>query len=191
MTDKKRNSISEFGVSLKRMILNYLRANLVDGIITEVDTVKFTCSVKTQLTEFHNVPLRVLISSQASFIEIPKLQTNCLMTFRNMNTGRPQLFSVHESEKTILTVGSSSLEITDSLFNFNTGSLGGLVKVNDLLTKINNLEYTLNALIDKFNSHTHPGVSSGSSSTAPTTSQEGGRITPTQLNEIENTKIKQ
>ncbi len=67
---------------------------------------------------------------------------------------------------------------------FLDGSFGGLVKVVDLVTKLNNLENKVNSLITYINSHTH-----ASNGTPPSPSFVGGSLTPTVRNDIENTKV--
>ena len=87
--------------------------------------------------------------------------------------------------------GSSSATIADQLIQFNDGSLGGLVKVKDLTTKLNNLEKAYNDLATKFNSHTHIlTLSSGTGTAAPTTSPEATTLISTQQADIENTNTK-
>lgn len=73
---------------------------------------------------------------------------------------------------------------------FNDGKLGGLVRVMDLITKLNNLENAYNDLAAKFNSHTHLlTLTSGTGTAAPTAAPEATSLTPTQQSEIENTNI--
>lgn len=69
------------------------------------------------------------------------------------------------------------------------GQFDGLVKVAELTTKLNNAENKINAIINAYNAHVHPGVTSGPSSTAVTPSIVAGTLTPTQQNEIENENI--
>ena len=75
------------------------------------------------------------------------------------------------------------------------GDLDGLVKVGDLVDKLNDIENKVNDLINAYNAHTHPvpGVTSGPSSTmsSVTTSVISGTLTPTQQSDIENENITQ
>jgi hypothetical protein len=72
----------------------------------------------------------------------------------------------------------------------NEGSYGGLIKISELLNKLNAVENKVNTLIQKYNTHTHPGVSPGGSSTAPTLQTETGVLTVTKKEDIENPKVK-
>lgn len=69
------------------------------------------------------------------------------------------------------------------------GQFDGLVKVAELTTKLNNAENKINAIINAYNAHVHPGVTSGPSSTAVTPSIVAGTLTPTNQSEIENENI--
>lgn len=74
------------------------------------------------------------------------------------------------------------------------GDLKGLVKVDDLVTQLNNLEDFVKDLAQKYNAHTHPYMNV---TTPATTSpvlpqdQETGVITNTQASDLENTNITQ
>jgi hypothetical protein len=97
---EKKNSIQEFTFSLLRLIDSRCRySTLIDGIVKSVNEANFTCSVTVQGAEFTNVPLRVLIGVQAGFIEIPKEGTQCIISFRDNNMGRPQVVEVHDVDK--------------------------------------------------------------------------------------------
>jgi hypothetical protein len=90
-----------------------------------------------------------------------------------------------------LQVGDGSIEIlNDGSITLNDGSFGGLIKIIELVTKLNNIENLVNDLVAKYNTHTHL-VSSVGSPTAPTTTTETNTLTPTQQADIENTKITQ
>lgn len=65
---------------------------------------------------------------------------------------------------------------------------GGLVKVQDLVSKLNNLENKVNTIITTFNAHTHVASSFGSPTTPPP-SPVVGTLTPTQVTDLENKKV--
>jgi hypothetical protein len=82
------------------------------------------------------------------------------------------------------------LSIKDGLITLNDGSLGGLVEVAALVTRLNNAENMVNDLAAKFNGHTHIlALSAGTGTAAATVTQETTTLTPTQRGDIENTKI--
>lgn len=134
----------QLGGALIQLIQNMNRANQVtEGVIKDVDEVKYTCTITIWETEFLVVPLRVLIGSNASIVEIPAIGTNCLVCFRDNDINRPQLFSVDQSKR---------IEITASeLIKFNGGTLGGLPISSKLVTEINKIITAFNALNVKVN----------------------------------------
>jgi hypothetical protein len=158
--------------------------HICDGIIEAVDETEYTADVKLDIDGspiYYNVPLSVLIGSVGGFVPVPTIGSNCLLTFRDGNKGRPQLLFCDQIDK---------LLINCNIVQFNDGQLGGMVEVIKLVEKINNIENLLNGFIALYNTHVHE-VTAVSSPTLPTTSVEGGSLTPTQRSDIENTKITQ
>lgn len=70
------------------------------------------------------------------------------------------------------------------------GTFGGLIKIQDLVTKVNNLESKVNTINGALKTHTHAGVTTGAgtSGTSPAFSAITD-LTPTQRAELENDKI--
>jgi hypothetical protein len=141
-TKKRTGGVQVFGNTLLRLIDSRMVNNNCDGIITEVDEAKFTTTVKVSEVEFHEVPLRVLISSQASFIEIPKIGTNCVVVFRDANMGRPYILEVHECTKILCKVGTSTFNVTESGFLLTRGNSGLKKTLTDLIDAINTMTVT-------------------------------------------------
>ncbi len=69
------------------------------------------------------------------------------------------------------------------------GDLHGLIKIEDLVKKLNNVEKALNTHITKFNTHTHTGVQSGGSSTAVPAATDTQHLTETTQQDLENKNI--
>ena len=69
---------------------------------------------------------------------------------------------------------------------FLDGSYGGLVKVTELVQKVNNLENKVNSIINTFNLHTHAGVTTGAGTSGPSATPISGTLTPTQVSDINN-----
>jgi|YelNatPaOPRAMG01_1025707.scaffolds.fasta_scaffold37442_2 hypothetical protein len=176
---------------------------IIEGTIYSVDETNFTCVVTVATvnidgsdteTNVLNVPLKVLRGSQASFIEIPKVGSDCTLCYRDNNIGRPQLYQVDQCDKILVKIGDSTLQIDANGFVFNGGENDGMVLLQGLLTKINRLE-------DKLKSHQHgyipyPGGSPATPvSTTPATSltppDNTLNFTDTVQSDLENTKIKQ
>jgi hypothetical protein len=159
---------------------------IVDGVIDAVDETAFTATVKigddTNSATYFNVPLRVLISQQASVVEIPAVGTKCILSFRDGNIGRPQILACHQALKILVNC--------DNII-FNNGTLGGMVKVEDLVTKLNNLENDINSLKNVFSTWTPVPNDGGAALKTAAGVWFGQQLTPTQKSDLENEKIKQ
>jgi hypothetical protein len=180
---------------LHRFVQSEMRNTNTDCIIIGVDESTYSCTLQIQDTKYFNVPLRVLINSQASVVEIPKLKTNGIVCFLDNNHSRPKLLEIHEVEKLLLKIGDSTLEITTKTFTFNGGENDGFVKVKELTEKLNNLEIVLNNFISSYNSHKHtvfalPNPLLVPLPTAITANLVTEKLIKTKQTELENTKIK-
>ena len=99
---------------------------IIDGKITSIDEVKYTCSVLIGKSTFNNVPLRVLINSQSSICEIPEINSICLMTFRDGNIQCPQIFSIDKCKKILLTC--DDIELKGTVIKLNGLNIAEMVK---------------------------------------------------------------
>lgn len=178
--------------ALTKFVQNHLRAHvLIDGIVTAVND-DFTCDITVQNVPYSSVPIKVLKGSQASIYEIPVINTKCLVKWRDGNRGLPQIDSFDKVEDYYVEP-KTNLFISAKKTEFNGGENGGMVLVNPLVTKVNNIENLLNNLITQYNSHTHIlTLTSGTGTAAETLSQEAGEINPiTKASDIESTVITQ
>lgn len=139
-TGKQDNDLSGAFANFSNMIL---RPTVVfEGIIKDVDEAAFTATVTAGESTFYSVPLRVLISNQASVVEIPTPGTNALLCFRNINLQTPQILLVHQVDK---------LLIKCEKVIFNDGTLGGMVKAKELKTQSDKDKDILSALLSIIN----------------------------------------
>ena len=88
---------------LRTLIMFAKPSILTEGTIFDVDTTKFICTVLMSdgFTKYGNVPLKVLIGSQATILEIPKVGTDCLLRFKDNSLQRPQLESVQDRKSVV------------------------------------------------------------------------------------------
>jgi len=106
------------------------------------------------------------------------------------NKGEKYVLQFSDLQKLRITIGESELTVVDGTIYLGDGSYGGLVKVNDLISKLNNLENKVNDLLNTFNLHTHVASAFGSPTTPPPTPVIG-LLTPTIVSDLENNAIKQ
>lgn len=157
----------------------------IDGTVNAYNPDNNTCDLLIQDTLWTNVPIAVLTGAQASFYPIPVIDTECTVTWRDGSKSLPQIVQFHQID---------TLKINcQTLVEFNGGSNGGMVLVNDLVTKLNNLENLVNNLITEYNAHSHIlTLTSGTGTAAPTTNQETGMINPiTKAADLASTVITQ
>ena len=111
-------------------------------------------------------------ASQAGFILVPKVNSLVQVSFNNANKGFVSMVSQ-----------------VDFIY-LNGNDYGGLVQVQPLVDKLNNLENLINDLATKYNSHTHVlTLSSGTGTAAQTVSLETTTLTNTQKADLENTTV--
>ena len=183
------SALDKWAQKLKRSCI------ITDGTITDVDEDLFTCQISVEDAVYDSVPLKTIINAQASFIEIPKIGTDCLIAFKHNNIHCPMLMSVSECDKILIKVGESTLNITDGLFQFNGGN-NGFVESDKLTTKINAIENKINDIILKMQTSFIPCLNPAQA-VAILSAFNGSIATETQIipittqADISSTKIKQ
>lgn len=136
-----------------------------------------------------------LVTQSNGFLIIPKKDSNVTITFIDDDNAFVSMYSDIDDIQMNLT---NNLEINNDKtiilstteVQLNGDNFDGLVKIGDLITKLNNLENKVNSIINTFNTHTHVASSLGSPTTPPS-SPVTGTLTPTQQSDLENTKVKQ
>lgn len=141
--------------------------------VSSVDTSAKTCDCTPIDGSADLLGVRLMAKNQTGLFLIPKVNSDVVVTMINRNTGYVALFS----------------ELTE--IQLNGKNYDGLVMINDLVTKLNNLENKLNTFMTLYNTHVHTGVTSGTSSTAVTPSIISGTLTPTIKADLENSTVKQ
>ena len=148
--------------------------------VNSVDTSERTCEV-TPLNgkaDLFDVRFQAELSlTEGLFIE-PKVNSTVLVAF--INSIQAAVVMCSEIENIYIDTQGDTV--------FNGGQNDGMVKVGDLVTKLNNLENKVNDLVTWSATHTHTGVTPGPGSTG-TAVGIIGTLTPTQQSDLENTKI--
>lgn len=160
-----------------------------DGIILDVDVdpnsdTAFTCEIQvgtgSDIVTYQDVPLKVVIGSRASVVEIPVKGSACIICFRDGNMGRPQLFAVDQTDQLLLNCGQVIA---------NEGKLGGLINVEDLVTRLNKVENDINTLKTAFNTWVTVPNDGGAALKAEAANWSGNPLTKTVRDDIEDTKF--
>lgn len=145
--------------------------SIVCTIAEAVNTTEWTC----RCTPIDGTPdildVRLMATAANGFLIVPTVGSIVTVTMINDSNGYVSMFS----------------EIASIQLNGDT--YDGLVKINDLVTKLNNLEGKVNDLITAMNGHTHAGVTVGGGVTAVGSIPIVGSLTPTVKANLENTTV--
>lgn len=160
----------------------------VSYVIAKVKSVSGNkCSVITVTDDTEVTIEDVLLQTEVcdGLLITPKKDSNVLVALSVYNPPYIAMFS--DIDEFYLQVGDSSVTVKNNgKIQFNDGSYGSLIKIQDLVTKLNNIENLLNQFIGIYNSHTH--TNSAGTTTTPS-APETQTLTPTQLADIENNLI--
>jgi hypothetical protein len=144
------------------------------GSVVSVDETEMTCEVTPNIGGANFTDVRLMADNETTSLGIyfkPKL-------------GSQVMISPYSDVDYFVSMVSEVDEVW-----LKGDQYGGLVKVTDLVTKLNNLENKVNTLITTFNAHVHPGVTVGAGATLVTGTLVVGTLTPTVRGDIENTTV--
>lgn len=168
----------ELSRAMNKWLKNSLRAFVtIDAVVTAVNA-DFTCDIAIQTVPYTGVPIKVLVGTQASVYPVPVINSKCLVTFRDGNRALPQIVDFDQVDK---------LYIKTNLTQFNDGDKGGLVLVNDLVTRMNLIENQQNTILQTLKGIT---IASTPFPFAPVFAAINN-LQPTTAGEIENPLITQ
>lgn len=173
-------------MSIRDIIYNFIKEYLRKErlyselcTVTSVDETKRTAEVKpVSGATLYNVRLQAIPSQTVGFVPIPKVASFVIVTFMDNRTG---FISTYTECTKIL--------IDTDLVQFNGGTLDGMVKVNDLVTKLNNIENDLNDLKTAFSTWVTVPQDGGAALKAITATWFGATFTPTVKNDLEDATI--
>lgn len=166
-------------------------ATLVTGKVIAVDTELYTCDIEptADAADIFDVRLRAAIinDNEDGLILVPKIGSEVVVA--KINTSQFIMIASTELELLKIQIGVQKMVLDKNGFVFNDGNLEGMVKINELVDKLNKIENKVNSLINHYNTHNHAHPQ------GPTTGLlvqfSGGGLTLTQKIDLENIKIKQ
>ena len=182
MSDKNENINRELGVAIRKLAgtHNADKLTIADCIVSSVDIASRTCVCTplndTSVADIQGVRFQSTVDDGVILQPAVGSRVTVLLSIRV----DPLIVSYSQLDEVFIVAPQ---------VQFNKGQLGGMVKVIDLTTKLNNLENLVNDLIIKFNTHLHSGVTTGPGTSAITTILETGTLTRTLRMDIENTAI--
>lgn len=119
----------------------------------------------------------------------PIVGSKVLLTYINNKTGI--ITSYSEIENIVISIDSTSFEMSDGETVFNGGVLGGLPVTSEIVSRLNLIENKVNDLILFTQTHVHTGVTTGGGSTLVSPDPVTGNLINTNDSHIENEDIKQ
>lgn len=169
----------------------------VYSVLCTVDNINLTdmtcdCTPLDDTADFLGV--RLMAQAQNGWTIIPKDGSVVVVTQINKATGYISMFSEIDEVRIILDSGHK-LVADSSGFIFNDGTLDGLPKVNDTVTKLNNLESLLNNVLTAIGTTWIPVANDGGAALkalfVSLTATILAPLTPTIKADLENPDIKQ
>lgn len=136
------------------------------GSIVSVDATAKTCVVKTLDTELEIPDVRLQAAPGKGFFLKPKVGSFVVIT------------SFQDFEYVVVMYSD-----IDEIILLD-GSYGGLIKISDLVSRMNAIENKVNDMIEYINQHSHPGNGS-----PPSPPYIGGTLSNTTVGQIENPLI--
>ena len=158
--------------------------------VVSVDEDKSTCTVRikgvNQSVDVPNVNLQTGVCDGLQII--PVVGSDVLVITSTYN--QSYIIQYSDVYKFYLQVGNSEMTINnDGSMQLNDGSYDGLVKVQELTQKLNDLENDVNTLKNVFSGWTPVPNDGGAALKTAAATWYGQQLTPTQQSDIENNLI--
>jgi len=152
-----------------------------------------TCTVMIGDLELSDVRLKATNNgADAKLLITPTIDSIVIIGANGGDLRSTFIIKVDDPEKIFYTHGDITIDIDGSSGNIkiNGGNLGGLIKIEELVNRLNAIEDYVKDFKTKYDSHTHLGVLAGNGSSGNTASVVGADPTKTQRDPLEDTKIK-
>lgn len=140
--------------------------------VDSVDLTTLTCYCVPLNDDADIINVRLMANIDNGFLLIPEVDSIVVVSFLSDSSAYVSLVS------------------KVSEVHLNGKNFDGLVKINDLVQKLNNLENKVNTIISTYNAHTHVASSFGTPTTTPV-APVTGTLTPTIKQDLENITILQ
>ena len=160
------------------------------GTVVSVDKTNNTCEVDVDGNEFGNVRLQSVVDMERKGCRFyPAVDSDVLIVPINENGDwEVRLFS--EIEQVLFEIGDMSFDLSSSGLILNGGQLGGMIKIEALVSDMNSIKTDLNNLKTKFNNWTPTPSDGGLALKTLITTWAEASIARTEQADIEDTKVK-
>jgi hypothetical protein len=187
--------MSEFEKALRKKILSLIPDSSIVGKVTKVDESNFTCNVMPldNDAELFKVRLKPTIDNvKKGIIAIPAVDSFVIIGFlKNKDTAPFLIWSSNFDKYYMIGEGGNTFEFKDDgTILINGDSEDGIVKVNDLVTKINALENLVNTILATLKATVIPLAPSGTYPFASLYASANAISPVTNKTDLENPKVK-
>ena len=160
------------------------------GTVVSVDKTNNTCEVDVDGNEFGNVRLQSVVDTGRKGCRFyPAIESDVLIVPINENGDwEVRLFS--EIEQVLFQIGDMMFDFSANGLILNGGQLGGMVKLEDLVSKINTFESDLNTLKTAFIDWVIVPSDGGAALKTIAATWSGQVITETVKADLEDEKVK-
>lgn len=189
LDEKRLKQIGEqFGAQLTSVIdsamLHSVEVGRVDETYAEVYEFEGDAPIR--------VPLLALNAGAAMLKVIPKEGSTALILYANGRVEKPIFVGFTEVDEINVSVGESSVKITDEQIEFNGGENKGMVLVEKLTERLNKLREEIEQIQTAISTHTHPYVTAaGASATTSPPTYTKATVSRFDTSEYANDKITQ
>lgn len=167
------------------MVADKIQIQVIVGKVISVDESQMVCDIDVQgAPDMQDVRLRSVIDSGETGILItPTIDSYVLVGL--INNRKESAFVCSYSSVDSVKLLTDDIQLAGDEF-------GGLIKINDLVDKINTIENAVNQLKTEFNTHMHisPPAPVSPVTTAPPTVPSTVNLVNTTVTEIENENVK-
>lgn len=172
--------------------------------VTAIDLNSNTCTVVTDENnkELTRVKLSTNIGAKFGIVLIPSIDSTVIVNFNSISDAYISqsselseakiIFDDTENPATLISVKTAAITIDSDLVTFNQGSNNGLVKVQEMSDRLNELEALFTQLQTDFSSWVTVPQDGGAALKALLTAGFGTKVIPdSKIVDFENNKIKQ
>jgi hypothetical protein len=176
--------------TIQKVVQNQIPIVSIAARVIEVRENEGVCDVQPLdgSAEIFDVLLNAEQTIDKGITIIPAVDSVVYVTFVNKNVAFVSLNSV--IDKVLIKINDISLLIVDDEIVLNDGNNDGLVKVNDLVSKLNALENDINTLKNVFAAFVPVPADGGAALKVAAATWSSQLLTTTVKNDIENNKVK-
>lgn len=146
-------------------------------VSTDIDTCTCSCQLIGTNATVQKLTVHLMAETDDGFLLVPAIDSTVIISWTDRMLPYVSMYSE---------IASVYLDST-GIIQINQGTNGGLVKVVELVQKVNILENKVNSIIASYNAHVHPDPVSGATGTptVPIT----GTLTLTTRADVENPNV--